>query len=157
MSAARYTNKVLLIVQKDEMSIPDRTADFLKSTSEMLSYMYDRPITVRTPFADMDKVDMVQWWMDNKLGTKRLVDAWTCYSPVPISGVPERQHVAYRECGDCPACIRKYIALSYCGVEIKGHFAQDPKSSETGIRYKQRAQDGEFSVERTERTLKVLK
>jgi 7-cyano-7-deazaguanine synthase in queuosine biosynthesis len=53
-----YSN-IWVVVQKDEMSIPDRTPTFFSLASITLTYLMGRQIIVSTPFEKMDKSDMV--------------------------------------------------------------------------------------------------
>lgn len=110
---------IWLVVQKDEMSIPDRTREFLNSSSDILSYLSKRTIKVDTPFENMDKTDMVKWYIDNGKDIDTLKDTWACYHPV--KGDP---------CGNCGACFRRYVAFKENCIdpdyelkeEIKNHY-----------------------------------
>lgn len=143
---ARYADRVWLVVQKDEKSVPDRSRDFLVQASLMLSNLLDRRIVVDTPFPDKDKVDMVGWWLAEGHDEERLRRAWTCYTP-GRSG----------ECGACPACLRKFIALDLQGVETQGIFEVDPRTTPTAERYVLRARNGGMSPDRAKRTLLALR
>lgn len=147
---ARYANRVWLVVQEDEKSTPDRSRAFLQTASRFLSDLLGREIVVDTPFGEMDKTDMVGWWLAQGFPPETLQTAWTCYRPA-MSG-PEPQ-----ECGGCSACIRKFIALDLQGVDTLGLFAVDPRDSLEGARYVDRALKGEFSPKRKQRTLLALR
>ena len=48
--------KIWLVVQKDEMSIPDRTEKFFLKASEMISFLMGKTVVVNSPFKHMDKI-----------------------------------------------------------------------------------------------------
>lgn len=135
---------IWLTVQKDELSIPDRTPEFLQSMSKVCSVLSGRRVMVRTPWIDMDKTDMVRWYLERAYSEEDLCRTWACYSP-SAEGV---------QCGNCPACIRRYIAFSLNGIH-EGYL-QDPKLSRTARWYLQRAKEGVFSKERCGRIFEAL-
>lgn len=101
MLAANFGyDKIWIIAQKDEMSIPDRTPEFYQKASEMLTLLNEREIIVATPFEDMDKTDMVAWWLNEGHSAETLLKTWACYHP--WKGEP---------CGNCGACLRRYVAF----------------------------------------------
>lgn len=106
-------DKIWLSVQKDEMSVKDRTRDFMSKASDMLSYLLDKPIKVDTPFENMDKTDMVKWYMDSGKDMEKLRKTWACYTPV--KGGP---------CGNCGACFRRYVAFMENGLD-PGYMIKD--------------------------------
>lgn len=106
-------DKIWLAVQKDEMSVKDRTREFMSKTSDMLSYLLGKPVSVDTPFGDMDKSDMVKWYRDSGKDMEKLMETWACYTP--IKGKP---------CGNCGACFRRYVAFMENGID-PGYVIQD--------------------------------
>lgn len=135
---------IWLTVQKDELSIPDRTPEFLDRMSKVCTVLIGKRVTVRTPWIDMDKTDMVRWYLERAYSEEDLRKTWACYWP-SAGGDP---------CGDCPACLRRYIAFSLNGIHEK--YLQDPKLSSTARGYLQRAKEGLFSEERCRRLLEAL-
>lgn len=92
-------DEIYLIAQKDEMSLADRSQPFFEQTSSLLSMLLEKKVRVSTPFAEVDKTDMVQWYVDNDLDVTQLLQTVGCYRST--SG----------HCGNCPACLRRWVAL----------------------------------------------
>ena len=134
---------VWLTVQKDEMSLEDRSISFLDRMSSLATWLSQRVVTVATPWADCDKTDMVRWYLDNNGSVDALTSTWSCYV-----GRGDMH------CGDCPACIRRYIAFSL--NHVSENYWQSPKGSRTARRYVEAARKGEYSLQRCERILKAL-
>ena len=88
----------------DEMSIPDRTVKFYADSSIILSYLNGRPIRVITPFDSMDKTSMVEWYITTGFDVESLLKTVGCYSDVE------------GHCGDCGACLRRYVAFRNNGI-----------------------------------------
>lgn len=149
--ARRAQSKVWLVAQRGEMCVPDKTRGFFVEASRMLSRLFERPIAFDTPFADMDKTEMVAWWLSKGLDAGRLVESWSCYHPV------QEGQSKFVECGNCPACMRKFIALELNGICQVGHYATaNPRRSDAALTYVRRAREGDFDARRTRRTLKAL-
>ena len=92
-------SKVWMIVQKDEMSIPDRSHEFFSSSSKLLTFLAEREVKVSSPFCHMDKTEMVGWFVKNINDVKGLLSTVGCFSS-------EEGH-----CGNCGSCFRRYVAL----------------------------------------------
>lgn len=135
---------IWLTVQKDELSIPDRSPEFLDRMSKVCSVLAGKRVTVRTPWGGMDKTDMVRWYLERAYSEEDLRKTWACYWP----------SAGGDQCGNCPACIRRYIAFSLNGIH-EGYL-QDPKRSATAQVYIQKAKDGVYSKERCRRILEAL-
>lgn len=129
---------IWLTAQKDEMSIPDRSMPFMASMGRLFTSL-GQNIQVFTPFPDMDKVSMFQWYRSRRLDLDLLRATHSCYRP---SELP---------CGNCPACIRRFIAMRAIGVS-EDH-EMDPKMSPCAAEYIERATKGEYSRERCNRIL----
>jgi len=94
---------VVLTVQKDETALSDRNAVFFGLMSTLMSQQLGKPVTITTPFWDMDKTDMV-WFLKNSCSPEILAgsfDTVACYRPK--DGKP---------CNDCAACVRRAIAYA---------------------------------------------
>lgn len=97
-----FTLRLMLITQKDEMNIPDRTISFLNKSSELLSDLTGKQVFCFTPFENIDKTKIL-----SELIKKRGIEfanwlyiiSYSCYESK--SGI---------ECGNCPACFRKWVA-----------------------------------------------
>jgi 7-cyano-7-deazaguanine synthase in queuosine biosynthesis len=147
MSAIRYLQKdrkgvIWLTVQEDEMSIPDRSIAFMDGISDVASELHGEEVLVKTPWMSKDKTDMVRWYLDNGYQKERLLDTWSCYTR------------GGRPCGQCAACIRRYIALSLNGIHEE--YILNPKHSSLADEYRLRASRGEYSDKRCERIRRAL-
>lgn len=147
VAALEGYDNIALTVQVDETSIPDRTLEFFEKTSEQLSALFGRQIKVFSPFlhlSQMDKVEMVKWYLSEGHDVDALLNTWACYSPV-VESVP---------CGSCPACFRRFVALSLNG--LSEYWYPTIKFSPVAKEYKARAQNGYYSPERSAHILKAL-
>jgi len=134
--------RIYLSVQRDEQSIPDRTDKFMRQLPYLLDTLGQSNIEVVTPWAISDKTDMVEWYLE-RFNPEKLMMTTSCYQRT--EGLP---------CGNCPACIRRYIAFSLNGLVEK--YAQDPVRSEMARQYRLRADAGEYSEKRTQRIWAAL-
>jgi 7-cyano-7-deazaguanine synthase len=155
LAASRFAdssteNIIYLTVQKDELSIPDRKPEFLDSMGSLLRSL-GQNIHIKAPFLDMDKTDMVTWFLLTGGNTHVLKNTWSCYSPkTAIDGL-------FIHCGDCPACIRRYIAFTLSNIYTSPNdYFCYPKSSKTAELYVNAAKAGKYSRERRRRILEAL-
>lgn len=138
--------RIWLSVQKDEMSIPDRTPLFFSMASSVLSLLAAEPVEVGTPVADMDKVEMVRWYLGrhpSQEDRQLLVRTWACYHP-------------WRDepCGDCPACVRRFIAMRLNEVEEPWHYKV--RGAPVARAYLAKAKSGGYSPARCAHTIAAL-
>jgi len=139
-------SKIWMVFQKDETSIPDRTRVFCKMASDLLSYLFQREIIVDSPFWNMDKEEMVRWYVESKFDVKNLKETFSCYNPV--DGIDP--------CANCPACFRKFVALSLNGVTEDWY--QRLVGADIVSEYKERAEYGKvYSEARNSKTLEAIK
>lgn len=143
MLASHFADRIHLIVQRGEMSIPDRSERFFRETSDFLSFLHGRPITVATPFSEMTKVDMVDWYLNENLPFEGLLDCYSCFEGKA------------KACGMCAACFRKFIALEANGLSTEGHFSKDLLQWEGVDRYVKNL--AQYEPRRREQIIRVLK
>jgi len=132
-------NDICLVVQKDEMSIPDRSKKFFKRTKNMLSFLSGKSIRVFTPFEHIDKFDIVKWYVGTGGDVKELLKTTGCFSE------------SIGHCGNCPACFRRWTSLVYNGID-PGYVL----SEEIMDKYVKKFKAGEYSKERTKKSLQAL-
>jgi len=143
LAAARHLPKeggtIWFSVQKYEQSTVDKRPAAFQTISRALSANFGARIRVRSPFWAMTKTEMVRWYLDHagENAAEDLRAAWSCYAPT------NNEH-----CGNCGACIRKYIALSVAGIDTSGIFAMNPPESPTAAEYIARAESGYYPEER---------
>ncbi len=120
-AAAEGYDRISLVAQLGEQNIPDRSPEFFGRTSEILSFTFGRPIQFVNAGIGIHKSGMVEWYLKWKGGlgpASDLLLAVSCYS-----GMGSRRD----HCGQCPACLRKYVALTYNEVECEHIFEGDIK------------------------------
>ena len=143
MIASMYDKDIVLVVQKGEMSIPDRSDQFFFSFPQWLNWMKDESgHTLTSPFFDMTKTQMVEWYVNQGLSTERLVQTRSCFSSQD------------EPCGACGACFRRWVALMNNGILERHthnmlHWDQIPV-------YIEKMKAGKYDELRTEETFKAL-
>ncbi len=147
---ANEAGDIILTVQEDEMSIPDRTPSFMAQMGEVITTLRGQPTRVFSPWVTQDKTEMVSWLLGYEKPENGLLYTTSCYYPkrerfmslLGNRGVP---------CGDCPACFRRAIAFGLNGIFEK--YRVNPMKSKTAVTYIQRAESGDFSEKRKDRIL----
>lgn len=118
--------EIVLVVQKDEMSIPDRSEKFFTQAEQLLSYLGDIPVKLSLPFLNKDKTDIVADLINKygKLKAKRILFyTYSCYKGND------------RECGLCKACVRKWVSLINNNIEDICTFEHEPYYSKNFNNY----------------------
>ena len=100
MIASKYDRDVVLVVQRGEMNIPDRSVHFFNQFGEWLSFLWQDKSTISTPFFHMTKTQMVEWYLSKGLPKDELLSTRSCYSPGDLP------------CGACAACFRRWVAFT---------------------------------------------
>jgi 7-cyano-7-deazaguanine synthase in queuosine biosynthesis len=105
--AANYGEKIVLGGLKDDR-VGDKSPVAFSAIETMLNTVSpDKEFQIISPFWHMEKIDILKWYLDNKLPVEPLLETVSCYSLKPAN-----------YCGECPACFRKYCAFSYLGLPI---------------------------------------
>jgi len=138
-------NTIYLVCQEGEREIPDRSDAFFEMTSELLSLLSNRETKVNPVFVEMSKVDMVEWYLAQDLPVKYLKKTRSCYAGDSL-----------KKCGNCSACIRRYIAFTLNGIEenYKGTFEMHPRSSMLYRAYISKAQRGLYTGKRQQEIIR---
>lgn len=132
---------VYLIVQQDEMSIPDRSENFFEMASSLFSLLSKKNINLYIPFDEMDKTDMVEWFLKDNWSVDELFMSYSCYRGMDI------------ECGDCNACFRKWVSFVNNDIyEIV--WKQRPYLSSTAKVYKENM--NKYSKKRQDRIISAF-
>jgi 7-cyano-7-deazaguanine synthase in queuosine biosynthesis len=101
MIGALYGDRVYMVFQYGEQSIPDRSPAFLEKATEMLSFLNGRKIIVDSTFLTMTKADMIKWYLNEYKGDPSILSrTFSCYS----------DHLMM-PCGACAACFRRWVAF----------------------------------------------
>lgn len=140
--------KIWLIGQEGELAIPDKCVRFYEEFSEFLTWQMDdgKKYEVCTPFLNMDKVDMVAWWLQTN-SSALLHKTWGCYSPREQAG-------RIVHCGNCGACFRRAVAFELNGILLPEQFAEHPLKSAIARDYAGRV--GEYDEKRQRRIKEAL-
>jgi len=143
MIGSYFADRIYLITQRGEMSIPDRSKEFYKKASEIISFLHGKKKEVYSPFFNMTKQDIVGWYKEQGLDLDLLKETISCFSS------------AEGRCGRCPACFRQWVAFSYNGIDVD--FRNDITKWEGIKTYKKKLLKGEYEERRTKQTLEVLR
>jgi len=143
MIASFYDNDVILVVQKGEMEIPDRSKWFYNTLPEVLTRLQDRVITISSPFFTMTKTDMVKWYIDAGFDTDKLIATRSCFSP------------GDDPCGTCSACFRRWVAFTNC--DLKEEYTHNILEYSGIQEYIKKMKMGLYDPQRTQETFDALK
>jgi len=137
--------KIYLVAQKGEQSIPDRSPEFFEDMSALVSKEMERKIEIVNPFPHMTKVTMVEWFMKRVKREDLLKASVGCFDGGSVM-----------HCGACGSCFRRSVAFAANGLELDSMWSDITKWK--GIpEYIKNMQAGKYELERTEQTLKVLR
>lgn len=128
-AAAKGYDEIYLVAQKGEQGLPDRSIVFFNQATSVLSWHFEREIHMRNPAKAMYKHEMIKWYLSEGLPASDLLSTVSCYSENRGSyETCNGRGGWYDHCGQCPACLRKYVALTYNGVECEHIFEGDVES-----------------------------
>lgn len=142
MIASHYDKDIVLVVQRGEMNIPDRSPHFFNSFGEWLSFLREGTYTVSTPFFAMTKTQMVAWYLNWRHDPEVLKSTRSCYS---VGELP---------CGNCAACFRRWVA--FYNNDLEEEYEQDIKKYDGIEIYVDKMKRGQYDRKRAEETLLAL-
>ena len=106
MIASQYDKEIALVVQKGEMTIPDRSPEFFRNFGSWISWMRGKSgYKITSPFFEMTKTEMVSWYVNRGEDPKLLIETRSCFG------------ILADPCGKCGACFRRWVALTNNGLE----------------------------------------
>ena len=143
--AAHYGDKIYLVAQRGEQSIPDRSPEFFSRVSELLSFLYNKEKIVSPVFGDKTKADMVMEYLQRGFPPEELWSTYSCFTKGP------------GRCGRCKACFRTAWALDYANILPNDFFKEDVWKWDNWADYVERIGRGEIEERRAEQTMVVLK
>jgi len=143
MIASNHADDIVLVVQRGEMEIPDRSPFFFNNFAEHLSFLHGKRITLTSPFFTMTKTDMVKWYLDGGLDPNILLKTRSCYSPTD------------KPCGNCSACFRRWVA--FFNNDIHETMEQAIEYFDGLKKYVDKLERGMYEKRRTDETLLALK
>lgn len=138
-----------LSVQKDELSLADRQPVFMDAMTQLLGVL-GLDVSVESPWLALDKTDMVKHFVSTGGSEEKLTSTWSCYSPVVR--LPEVIH-----CGDCPACVRRYIAFTLGFGKDRTVYATPPAMGGVFQEYTVRAAARAYSEDRCARIMEAAR
>lgn len=142
---ALYGDNIWLIVQKGETNIPDRTMNFFNNVTHLLRDLNENnEIEVDSPFWDMTKADMVNWYVEEGFPIGLLLKSSSCYS-----------RMVGEHCGECSACFRRWVALSL--NDIEEDYKVNPWETELAEEYLEKAHNGYYVEQRNEEIIRALR
>jgi len=144
MIGALYGDKIYMVFQRGEQSIADRSPQFLAGASKILSFLNGYPITVESPFMNITKARMIEWYLKKGYPVDVLYKTFSCFC----------QDSQYAPCGECSACFRRWIAFQYNGLDLT--FQKDIKQWSGIGAYVQKMTAGVYDTERVLETRTVL-
>lgn len=117
--ASNYGNKIYIVGVKGD-NVEDKSPLAFETMSFVLNTIRkptDLKIEICSPFWHMTKTQIITWAIENIPNAEKVLQSTvSCYSPLSVS-----EH----QCGACPACFRKWIALEAAGINCADWFDQD--------------------------------
>lgn len=117
--AANYGNKIYICGIKGDR-VEDKTPEAFKTMAYALNFIKkpeEKEIFIESPFWQMTKTEVIKWFLDEVDQAEELLRAsLSCYMPLEVSE---------GQCGACPACFRKWVALENAGIECLDWFEND--------------------------------
>lgn len=110
MLACHYGDEIIICGLEDD-DILDKTPEAFKEMSILLSNLNDKIIQVTSPFWNMTKVSIVDWYLKYCGDSTKLLKTISCYTPQKQAGVDIKRY-----CGQCRCCFRKWNALWANGI-----------------------------------------
>ena len=143
MLASMYDKEIVLVVQKGEMSIPDRSQMFFDSFAQWLNWMKgESGHYLTSPFFDMTKTQMVEWYVEQGFSIETLLKTRSCFSTNLLP------------CGACGACFRRWVALTNNDIH-EGYTHTMLKWDQIPV-YIEKMKAGKYDELRTKETFKAL-
>lgn len=124
--ASMYGDKIYIVGIKG-----DRVGDKSPEAFDIMSFAMNfikksdrKKIEIASPFWKMTKSDIIEWFLQNVDNAEEIMrTSVSCYDEKTLG-----------QCGACPSCFRKWIALEVNGVNCKDWFENDITKWE-GIEY----------------------
>ena len=148
--ASYYGNKIYIVGIKGD-KVEDKSPEAFKTMSYAINFISkptDIPVKIDSPFWNMTKTQIVKWFLDTfneKYALGILKTSVSCYSQSTLG-----------QCGRCPSCFRKWIALEAAGIKCYDWFENDIRKWEGIKRYRKRAEEGYYDPARCKDILEVL-
>jgi len=143
MVASLYSNKVYLVGIKGDL-VDDNNPKATQLMSQFYrNFNHENEVVVTSPFYQMTKSEMVKWYLDKNLPIENLLLTRSCYG-TNSSG----------QCGKCPSCFRRWVALENNGIKEK--YDSPPWEWSEVKRYLTDMKRGVYDKDRTRETIQAL-
>lgn len=121
--ASNYGRRIVMGGLKDD-NVGDKTPKAFKAMEMLLNTINDDgEYEVLSPFWEMEKVQVLEWYLQSGLPREDILKTRSCYAN------------KINPCNKCPACFRRFCALTYCNV-LTEYFENDTLVKDYLIRYK---------------------
>jgi len=153
-TAAYYGSDIYLVVQKDEMTIPDRSEDFFQRTTDYLNFLWADKIKskerksffVDPVFSSITKTEALGWFIKT-FGEEKalllLMHTFSCFNP--------KYDI---QCKACPACMRYWAAWRTYGFLT--NWDKEIMQSDVFKTYTERANKGDLGPSRSKEWIKLI-
>lgn len=139
LQAVKYADKIVIAGLADD-KVSDKSKTAFAMFSDLMSDLEGREIEVVSPFWEMTKADVVEWYLKSGFSVEALFRTVSCYDPRP--------DVKY--CGTCPSCFRKWVAFRANGLSL------DFDNQELMQRYLADAKAGKYIEDRNRNIIRVV-
>jgi len=148
--AAMYDSKVVLVGIKGD-KVEDKSPCAFAEMSSCMNHIskkgIDPEVLIDSPFWFWNKEQIVGWFVNKfsyEVALKILKASVSCYWEEP------------GQCGHCPSCLRKAVALTYNKIDCLSWF-HSPINEWSGIKqYIQGMKEGKYDLARSEAMKKVF-
>lgn len=112
--ASKYADIIYIAGNRDD-KISDKTPEIFEEFSDLLSRLDGRKISVMSPFWELSKPELVEWYLnysiddDYETRVQNLLGTASCYA----------SDLRTKFCGECPACFRKWVAFWLNGIKLR--------------------------------------
>jgi len=149
LCASHYGNKIYMGGIKGD-NVGDKTPEAFKTMTYAMNFIKkptEQEIKIESPFWQMTKTDIIKWFLDNypqDYVINVLKTSVSCYDG------------SDNQCGECPACFRKWISLEAAGIESWQWFKKDIREWKGIKDYITRIKKGEYDIQRSNETKEIL-
>lgn len=140
--ASFYGDEVYITVQAGEQTIPDRKPANLTKAGKLIELIGGKDYFKVIPyFTNLTKTEMVKKYIEFHQGNPNFLKLTSsCYNG--------------SNCGDCPACFRRWVALSLNSID--DYYMVPPWKTQTARNYVERAINRVYCKKRNEEILRAV-
>lgn len=111
----------------------DKSRLFFHLVSQFIWRTMRKKVRIET-LEEKTKNDWLKWYLEDIDNDLSILKTFTCFTPNFDTSATD----SYVGCGHCQACVRKWIAMRYCGLDTKPYFHTNPYYGGNGhiVKYK---------------------